>query len=86
MQHKTEVEHIEQLYTQTAKQLKEEEAAVAKKELELSRWKAEREEVAKMTVGDEDGWADGKVYVHVRLDCSEAYTPVFRTGFSLTSV
>lgn len=61
LQHRTEVEHIEQVYTQTAKLLKEEEAAVARKELELSRWKTDREEVAKMTVGDEDGWADGKV-------------------------
>jgi hypothetical protein len=46
-----------------AKQLKEEQSIVQQKEEELSKWKAEKEEVSKMEVGDEGEWADGKVYV-----------------------
>lgn len=46
------------------KQLNEEQAAVAKKEVELGKWKNEKEEVGKMEVG-ESGWADGKMLVSV---------------------
>lgn len=59
--HRAEVEKIEHQYTQIAKQLKEEESGVAKKEIELNRWKVEKEEVGKIQVGDEEHWADGKV-------------------------
>lgn len=61
-EHRVEVDRLEQAYAQTGKQLKEEQAAVAKKEAELSRWKSEKEEVGKIEVGDEgENWADGKV-------------------------
>ena len=59
--HKSEVDKIEHQYTQIGKQLKEEESGVSKKEIELNRWKVEKEEVGKMSVGDEEHWADGKV-------------------------
>jgi hypothetical protein len=52
-----------------AKQLKEEQSIVQQKEEELSKWKAEKEEVSKMEVGDEGEWADGKVYVYLLAFC-----------------
>lgn len=36
---------------------------ITKREAELTKWRAEKEEVVKMEVGDEGEWADGKVYV-----------------------
>jgi kinetochore protein Spc24 len=49
---------LEQEHYSTGKQLNEEQSAVAKKEVDLGRWKADREEVGKVVVGNDD-WADG---------------------------
>ncbi|WVQ82578.1 hypothetical protein IAT38_004708 [Cryptococcus sp. DSM 104549] len=72
-EHDAQVHALEQQQYATGKQLNEEQANVAKKEVELGKWRAEKEEVGKMEVG-EGGWADGKI---IRLKLfSEA-------GFSL---
>ncbi|WWD22760.1 hypothetical protein CI109_107253 [Kwoniella shandongensis] len=72
-EHDAQVRSLEQQQYATGKQLNEEQAAVAKKEVELGRWKSEKDEVGKIEVG-EGGWADGKI---IRLKLfSEA-------GFSL---
>jgi hypothetical protein len=61
--HKTEVEQIERQSSQITKQLKEEQMQITNREAELNKWRAEKEEVGKLEVGDEGEWADGKVYV-----------------------
>ncbi|KAK8844688.1 hypothetical protein IAR55_006537 [Kwoniella newhampshirensis] len=72
-EHDAQVRSLEQQQYATGKQLNEEQAAVAKKEVELGKWRNEKEEVGKIEVG-EGGWADGKI-IRLRL-FSEA-------GFSL---
>ncbi|AFR92556.1 kinetochore protein Spc24 [Cryptococcus neoformans] len=74
-EHEANVRSLEQQQFSIAKQLNEEQAAVAKKEVELGKWKSAKEEIEKIEIGEGD-WADGKV---VRLKLfSEA-------GFSLVS-
>ncbi|WRT63336.1 uncharacterized protein IL334_000241 [Kwoniella shivajii] len=72
-EHDAQVRTLEQQQYATGKQLNEEQAAVAKKEVELGRWKNEKEEVDKLQIGEED-WANGKI-IRLKL-LSEA-------GFSL---
>lgn len=59
-EHDSQVRTLEQQQYSVGKQLNEEQAGVAKREVELGRWKAEKEEVGKKEIG-EDGWADGKM-------------------------
>jgi len=59
-EHDTQVRQLEQQQYSVGKQLNEEQAGVAKKEVELGKWKSEKEEIGKVEVG-EDGWADGKM-------------------------
>ncbi|OXB39790.1 hypothetical protein LQV05_000401 [Cryptococcus neoformans] len=74
-EHEANVRSLEQQQFSIAKQLNEEQAAVAKKDVELGKWKSAKEEIKKIEIGEGD-WADGKV---VRLKLfSEA-------GFSLVS-
>nr|KIR48554.1 kinetochore protein Spc24, fungi type [Cryptococcus bacillisporus CA1280] len=74
-EHEANVRSLEQQQFSIAKQLNEEQAAVAKKEVELGKWKTAKEDIEKVEVG-EGVWADGKV---IRLKLfSEA-------GFSLVS-
>ncbi|ODO00253.1 hypothetical protein I350_06882 [Cryptococcus amylolentus CBS 6273] len=74
-EHDAHVRSLEQQQYSTGKQLNDEQAAVAKKEVELGKWKASKEEIGKVEIGeDAESWADGKV---IRLKLfSEA-------GFSL---
>ncbi|WVQ72350.1 hypothetical protein IAR50_001901 [Cryptococcus sp. DSM 104548] len=74
-EHDAQVRSLEQQQYSTGKQLNDEQAAVAKKEVELGKWKLAKEEIGKVEVGeDAESWADGKV---IRLKLfSEA-------GFSL---
>jgi len=59
-EHDAQVRSLEQQQYAVGKQLNEEQAAVAKKEVEVGRWKGEKEEVGRKEVG-EDGWVDGKM-------------------------
>ena len=61
-EHDSQVRLLEQQQYAVGKQLNEEQAAVAKKEVELGKWKGEKEEVGRTEVG-EDGWVDGKMRV-----------------------
>lgn len=56
------VRSLEQQQYALGKQLNEEKAGVAKKEVEVGKWKGEKEEVGRKEVG-EDGWVDGKMSV-----------------------
>ncbi|WVQ94270.1 hypothetical protein IAU59_001349 [Kwoniella sp. CBS 9459] len=73
--HEAQVRSLEQQQYSTVKQLNEEQGLVGKKEVELGKWRAMKDDVDKIRVGDQDdGWANGKV-IRLKL-LSEA-------GFSL---
>jgi kinetochore protein Spc24 len=59
-EHDSQVGELEQTQYSVGKQLNEEQANMGKKEVELGRWKSEKEEVGKWEVGDGD-WRDGKM-------------------------
>lgn len=59
-EHEANVRSLEQQQFSIAKQLNEEQAAVAKKEVELGKWKTAKEDIEKVEIGGGD-WADGKV-------------------------
>ncbi|EIW73247.1 hypothetical protein TREMEDRAFT_25795 [Tremella mesenterica DSM 1558] len=59
-EHDAQVRTLEQQQYATVKQLNEEQASVAKKETELSKWKAEKETVGNIKIGEDD-WVDGKI-------------------------
>ena len=59
-EHEANVRSLEQQQFSIAKQLNEEQAAVAKKEVELGKWKTAKEDIEKVEIGEGD-WADGKV-------------------------
>ncbi|WVF66651.1 hypothetical protein IAT40_001392 [Kwoniella sp. CBS 6097] len=75
-EHEAQVRSLEQEQYTTMKQLNEEQGLAAKKEVELSKWRAMRDDVDKIQVGEklDDGWANGKI-IRLKL-LSEA-------GFSL---
>ena len=72
-EHDSQVRSLEQQQYAVGKQLNEEQATVAKKEVELGRWKGEREEVRRKEVG-EDGWVDGKMWVLDLISSEESHT------------
>lgn len=72
-EHDAQVRSLEQQQYSIGKQLNEEQAAVGKKEAELGRWRAEKEAVSSVRVGEDD-WVDGRL-IRLKL-LSEA-------GFSL---
>lgn len=57
-EHEASVHALEQQQLSTGKQVNEERARVAKKELEMGSWKTQREEVRGMSVGEgeEEGY------------------------------
>lgn len=59
-EHDAQVRQLEQTQYSVSKQLNEEQSAMGKKEVELGRWKGEKDEVGKWQVGDEE-WSDGKM-------------------------
>ncbi|OCF34766.1 kinetochore protein Spc24 [Kwoniella heveanensis BCC8398] len=62
-EHEAQVRSLEQQQYSTVKQLNEEQGAVAKKEVELSKWRSMKDDVDKIQVEDrkDDGWANGKM-------------------------
>jgi hypothetical protein len=59
--HQQEHSRLQHQVEQTSEQLSEERSAVTDKEVELNRWREDKEEVSKIQVGDEEQWADGRV-------------------------
>lgn len=59
--HREEHDRLQHQTEQTRDQLSQERSSVTDKEVELNRWKGEKEEVGKIEVGDEEHWADGRV-------------------------
>ena len=59
-EHDAQVRSLEQRQYAVGKQLNEEQAVVSKKEIEVGKWKGEKEDVGRPEIGD-DGWVDGKM-------------------------
>ncbi|WVR03202.1 hypothetical protein IAU60_000193 [Kwoniella sp. DSM 27419] len=82
-EHDAQVRQLEQQQYATGKQLNEEQALVAKKEAELLKWKAAKEEVEGVTVGEE-GWTDGKI-IRLKLLSGAGFSIIPPTDGSSTT-
>ncbi len=64
MEHDKQVRQLEQQQYSIGKQLNEEQAIIAKREAELSKLRAQKEELSKIEIGGGE-WVDGKMSVPV---------------------